>query len=173
MKKDERKVLTLEDIRQNLQESVKGDLVFNGVISAILLLLGVGFMALILSAGDGFQPEYRFIAIGLALLFFLPFFVVAVVLIVRPLMRWRMVREGQYEILEDTLVNAFCHHNPRGVDRSDLYFENYGSFSRTGNYENPSIFGVTYILVVFKDQKGTLVSMYSTREYRLERPGNE
>ena len=78
-----------------------------------------------------------------------------------------MVREGQYEILEDTLVNAFCHHNPKGIDRSDLYFENYGSFTLTGDYENPSIFGVTYILVVFQDGKGTLSHMYSTREYRL------
>ena len=167
MKQDHRKVLTPAIVKQNLQKSVKGDLVFNGVVSAILLLLGVAFMSIILSAGDGFQPEYRFIAIGLALLFFLPFFVVAVVLIVRPLMRWRMVREGQYEILEDTLVNAFCHHNPKGIDRSDLYFENYGSFTLTGDYENPSIFGVTYILVVFQDGKGTLSHMYSTREYRL------
>ena len=159
MKKDERKVLTYDGIRQSLQES----------IGAFLCLIGLLFWAIFRSVGDGFQHEYRFIAVGMALLFSTPFFVVAVVLIVRPLIQWRMVQQGQYEILEDTLVNAFCHHNPRGVDRSDLYFENYGSFSRTGNYENPSIFGVTYILVVFKDQKGTLVSMYSTREYRLER----
>ena len=173
MKKDERKVLTLEDIRQNLQESVKGDLVFNGVISAILLLLGVGFMALMLSVRDGFRPEYRFVAIGLALLFFLPFFIVAVVLVGCSLMRWHIVRQGKYEILEDRLVNAICHHNPRGIDRSDLYFEHYGSFRRTGDYENLSIFGVPYVLVILQDQKGTLMTMYSTREYRLERPGNE
>lgn len=173
MKKDERKVLTPEGIRQNLQESVKGDLIFNGVISAILLLLGVGFMALILSGRDGFRPEYRFVAIGTGLLFFLPFFAVAVVLIVRSLIQWRMVRQGKYEILEDTLVNAVCYHNPRGIDRSDLYFEHYGPFRRTGNYENLSLFGVPCVLVILQDQKGTLMTMYSTREYRLERPGNE
>ena len=168
MKKDERKLLTLEDIRQNLQESVKGDLAFNGVISAILLLLGVGFMALMLSVRDGFQPEYRFIAIGLALLFFLPFFVVAVVLIVRSLIQWRMVRQGRYEVLEDTLVNAVCYHNPKGIDKSDLYFEHYGPFRRTGDYENLSLFGVPYVLVILQDQKETLMTMYSTREYRLD-----
>ena len=173
MKKDERKVLTPEGIRQNLQKSVKGDLVFNGVISAILLLLGVGFMALILSVRESFRPEYRFVAIGTGLLFFLPFFAVAVVLVGCSLMRWHIVRQGKYEILEDRLVNAICHHNPRGIDKSDLYFENYGSFHTTGNYENLSLFGVPYILVILQDQKGTLMYMYSTREYRLERPGNE
>ena len=173
MKQDHRKVLTPAIVKQNLQKSVKGDLVFNGVISAILLLLGVGFMALMLSVRDGFRPEYRFVAIGLALLFFLPFFAVAVVLIVRSLIQWRMVRQGKYEILEDTLVNVVCYHNPRGIDRSDLYFEHYGSFRRTGDYENLSIFGVPYVLVILQDQKGTLMTMYSTREYRLERPGNE
>ena len=173
MKQDHRKVLTPAIVKQNLQKSVKGDLVFNGVISAILLLLGVGFMALILSVRESFQPEYRFVAIGTGLLFFLPFFAVAVVLVGCSLMRWRIVRQGKYEILEDRLVNAICHRNPKGIDRSDLYFEHYGSFRRTGDYENLSLFGVPYILVILQDQKGTLMYMYSTREYRLERPDNE
>ena len=57
MKQDHRKVLTPAIVKQNLQKSVKGDLVFNGVISAILLLLGVGFMALILSVRESVRPE--------------------------------------------------------------------------------------------------------------------
>lgn len=165
MKKDDREVLTPEIIKKNLESGVKAELFEYGLISAVILLLGGGLVALWLSNLDGIRPEYRVLFVMPAVLLALVVLAVIAMLMLRVWKKHRMVAEGQYEVLEDRLVNVIRHENPKSIDVSYLYFENYGPFKERGWYAE-STYGTPYLLVIFKDPKGTLGSLYNLEKYR-------
>lgn len=166
MKKDDREVLTPERIKKNLESGVRAELFEYGLICSFILLLGGGIVALWLSNLDGIRPQYKALFVTPAVLLALVVLAAIAMLMLRIWKKHRMVAEGQYEVLEDKLVNIIRKENPKGIDVSHLYFENYGPFKERGWYAE-STYGTPYILVIFKDQKGTLGSLYNLEKYRL------
>jgi hypothetical protein len=166
MEKDDREVLTPERIKKDLESGVKADLFEYGLISAVILVLGGIIVAYWLSNLDGIRPEYKTLFVTPAVLLALGGLATVAALMLCVWKKHRMVAEGQYEVLQDKLVNVIRNENPNGPDVTHLYFENYGPFKQRGRYKG-NIYGTPYVLVVVKDRKGTLATLYNLEKYRL------
>jgi hypothetical protein len=166
MEKDDREVLTPERIKKDLESGVKADLFEYGLISAVILVLGGIIVAYWLSNLDGIRPEYKTLFVTPAVLLALGGLATVAALMLRVWNRHRMVVQGQYEVLQDKLVNVIYNENPRGADISHWYFENYGPFKRPG-WCKKRAYGTPYVLVIFKDKKETLATLYNLEKYRL------
>jgi hypothetical protein len=172
MEKDEREVLTPERIKKDLENGVKAELFEHGLISAVILLCGGIIIGFWLSNLDSIRPEYRTLFVAPAVLLALGGLAVIAVPILRIWKKHCMVAEGQYEVLEDTIVNVVRNKNPSGPEVNYFYFEHYGPFERRGRPRGYT-YGTPYVIVIFKDRKGTLGGLYNLKKYRLagDEPG--
>lgn len=166
MKEVNREVLTPTRIKEDLSHEAQRNFWQSGVLSVVILLFCSYIVFLLLHTMDGVRSEYKALLGVPAVLVGLCALGTVAVLMLRAWKRKRMVREGQYEVLQDKLVNAVPSKSPYDAQVTDLYFEHYGPFRKPGRYKGNS-YGIPYVVVIFKDQKGTLAKLYSLEKYRL------
>ncbi len=166
MKKDEKIVLTREKIEEDVRSDLKGDMISRGITVGIIWLCGGLIVGLWLGGLDSIRPQYHPLFISIAVFLILIFVGLGALFFAPPCKNAYLFVRGKYDIFEDTLVSVYYSPSTHGPDRSHLYFEHHGEFTQLGNYENYCR-GTSFILVVYRDDKGTLASLYNAEKYCL------
>lgn len=167
MRENEKIVLTREKIEEDIRRDIKGDMISRGITIGIMWLGGALIIGLWLGGLDSIRPQYQPLFISIAVALILIFVGLAAMLILPQCKNAYFLSRGEYDIFEDTLVSVRYCPNPKGPSVSHLYFDHHGEFTRCGNCEN-YCYGMTFILVVYRDTKGTLAELYSAEKYRLD-----